>query len=87
MKQKFQFSNEIESALPGCQIEETFSGVVELFEDDDTDPYILELYRDGVECAVPPRAVSIADWNAFESRCIQAARDTQWIEHLKEIAE
>ena len=84
MTQKFQFSNELESAMPGVSVEETFWGEV-LFPENEEDesPTLLWLFRDGVECRVPPIAVSMRDWAKFEARCIRAARDQQYMESLK----
>lgn len=84
MVQNFNFSNELESLLPGVTIEETFAGQV-MFPADEEDeaPYILILFRDGVECRVPPIATSVKDWRKFEVRVIQAARDQKYMEDLK----
>lgn len=85
MTQKFQFSHEIESALPGASIEETFWGEVYFPEnEEDESPMILWLFRDGIECRVPPIGASMHDWAKFEARCIQAARDQQYLDSLKE---
>ena len=85
MTQKFQFSNELESAMPGVSVEETFRGEV-LFPENEEDesPTLLWLFRDGVECRVPPISVSQKDWREFEARCIQEARDQQWRDHLQQ---
>lgn len=84
MVQNFNFSVELESLLPGVTIEETFAGQV-MFpaDEEDESPYILILFRDGVECRVPPIATSAKDWRKFEERVIQAARDQQYMEDLK----
>lgn len=82
MIQNFNFSNELESLLPGVTIEETFTGQV-MFPPYEEDPYILILFRDGVECRVPPIATSAADWHKFEVRVTQAAMDQKYMEDLK----
>lgn len=71
--------------MPGVCVEETFTGQVQFPKNEEYEaPTLLWLFRDGVECRVPPISVSMADWAKFEARCIQAARDQQWQDHLKE---
>jgi hypothetical protein len=84
MIQKFQFSNELESAMPGVTVEETFRGEV-LFPVDEEEeyPYVVTLFRDGVECVFPPNSVSKTEWRKFSDRCIQEARDAAWREACK----
>lgn len=84
MIQKFSFSIEISSTMPGCWIEETFSGCCYIPENDDDDPQALELlFRNGVEIDFPPNGVSPNDWDKFETLCIQSALDAQWLQFLK----
>lgn len=83
MIQNFKFSNEIESLMPGVTVEETFHGQVQFPADEEDEyPTILWLFRDGVECRVPPISVSMSDWAKFEAKLIQAARDQQYLESL-----
>lgn len=89
MTQQFKFSNELTSAMPGVTIEETFTGQVQFpspGNEEDESPILLWLFRDGVECRVPPISVSPKEWAVFEARCIQEARDAQWQDHLKGLA-
>lgn len=89
MTQQFKFSNELTSVMPGVTVEETFTGQVQFpspENEEDESPVLLWLFRDGVECRVPPISVSQKDWAVFEQRCIQAARDQQWQDHLKGLA-
>jgi hypothetical protein len=84
MTQKFSISNELPSLMPGVTVEETFTGEVAFPpNEEDDEPYILILRRNGVECRVPPISVSMSDWERFEAVLIQAARDQQWHDHLK----
>ncbi len=84
MLQKFKFSIEISSTMPGCWIEETFSGSCYLTENDDDDPPVLELlYRNDVQIDFPPNGVSPHDWEKFEKLCIQNAIETEWLEFIK----
>jgi len=79
MTQQFHFSNELQSAMPGVTITENFHGQVQFpgleLGEDTEDPVLLWLFRDGVECRIPPVSVSMAEWAAFEARCFQAARE------------
>jgi hypothetical protein len=84
MIQKFNFSIEIPSTMPGYWIEETFSGCCYIPENDDDDPPALELlFRNGVEIDFPPIGISPNDWDKFETTCIQSALDAQWLQFLK----
>jgi hypothetical protein len=79
MIQKFNFSIEIPSTMPGCWIEETFSGCCYIPKNDDDDwPALEQLFRNGVEIDFPPNGVSPNDWDKFETLCIQSALDAQW---------
>ena len=82
MYQNFNFTRIVgESAYPGIEVEETFEGVVNLPEDDDTEPELISVKRNGRVLNAnsllnrPSQA-----WKRFDALCFEAARDAAWKE-------
>jgi len=85
MYQRFNFSRIVgESAYPGLEIEETFSGVVNLPENDDDEAELISVKHNGLEMNNSPMfSKESKKWKAFYAICFEAARDAQWIEKCK----
>lgn len=76
MIKNFNFTVETPAAMPGVMHTETFTGQVQFPTQENEEyeePQILILFRNGVECRVPPVAVSIYEWAKFANRIFDEA--------------